>query len=79
MCEDIKSLDKYQFVQHNIFFLSWLLATKNDVSICKLKNKEAYIISGISSNTYRGYKEEYKKHRTLLKNIKDKLKIINSL
>ncbi len=75
MCVD----NKYQFVQHNIFFLSWLLSTKNDITICKIMNKEAYIISGICSNTYKEYKKEYKKHRALLKDIKDKLKIIKGL
>ena len=75
MCVD----NKCQFVQHNIFFLSWLMSTKNDITICKIMNKEAYIISGICSNTYKEYKKEYKKHRALLKDIKDKLKIIKGL
>lgn len=79
MREYVTSIDKYQFVQHNVFFLSWLLATKEDVKICKTKNKEVYIISGIDSSTYKEYKKEYKKHRTLLKDIKIKLKLINSL
>ena len=79
MCECIGSKDKYQFVQHNVFFLSWLLVTKKDVKICKTKDKEVYIISGIDSDTYKEYKKEYKKHRTLLRDIKIKLKIINNL
>ena len=75
MCNE----NKCQFVQHNVFFLSWLLATKSDVVINKITNKEAYLISGISSSTYKEYKKEYKRHRALLKDIKDKLKIIDTL
>lgn len=79
MCECVKSVDKYQFVQHNVFFLSWLLACEKKVKICKVKNKQAYLISGIDSDTYKEYKKEYKKHRTLLKNIKLKTKYISEL
>lgn len=71
--------NKCQFVQHNIFFLSWLLSTKKDIHIYRVKNTDAYIINGISNATYIEYKKEYKKHKSLLKDIKDKLKIIRGL
>ena len=79
MCECIKSLNKHQFVQHNKYFLSWILVTKNDTPVKILKNKNVYIITGIDTATYERYKLEYKKHKALLKNIKDKLKEIKGL
>ena len=78
MYDDLNNVNKYQFVQHNVFFLSWLLATKKDIHIHRVKNTDAYIINGISNTTYIEYKKEYKKHKSLLKEIKNNVKnVIN--
>lgn len=79
MCDESIDISKNKFVQHNVFFLSWLLATKKNVNICKIKNKEVYLITGIDKELYKEYKKEYKLHRALLKNIKNKMKVISEM
>lgn len=74
---DNKTVVKNQFVQHNVFFLSWLMSTKKEIKISK--NKNVFIITNIDSETYVLYKKEYKAHRNLLKNIKTNLKFIEGL
>ena len=76
MHDDLNNINKNQFVQHNVFFLSWLLATKKDISIRRVKNTDAYIINGISNATYIEYKKEYKKHKSLLKEIRNNVKYV---
>jgi Fe-S oxidoreductase len=77
MCVDNKNIIKNQFVQHNIFFLSWLLSSKKEIKISK--NKNVFIITNIDSETYKLYKKEYKEHRKLLKDIKSNLKYLEKI
>jgi len=64
---------KKRFIHHNIYFISWLIVSKN-VTI-KENNGNGYFIEDITSGEFISYKKEYKEtYRNLIRDVTTKVK-----